>query len=541
MPLLFVEKNSHIYTVRMARSFSNLLITLPKIIIMIDRDGACTSVWQQDMEPYFPVNVADTTSQYDVVIVGGGITGISTAYLLQRSGKRCLVIEARNIGFGTTGGTTAHLNTLLDTTYDTLIKNFGKENAIHVAEAAVEAISLIKKNINDLQIDCAFKETPAFVFSQTEEQTKMLESIYSSSKEVGIPVAYSEKIPVPMPFQRAMRIEKQAKFHPLAYVYALAKAFEEAGGVIVQDERVTELEENEIVTVHTDANKYQGKMVIFATHIPLGINLLHLRCTPYRTYAMAVKLKHEDNYPQGLIYDCMDPYHYYRTQEIKGQQYLIAGGCDHRIASEENTEKFFLQLEAHVRTYYDVDEVSYAWSSQYFEPSDGLPYIGHLPGHGDNVFVATGFGGNGMIYSCVAAITLTHMINGENSPYIKLFDPSRVKPIAGFVNFIKHNAKVAGEIVSKLWPADKLPQLAELAPGDSKVVRFENETIALHKDEHGNLHAVNSECTHMKCTIAWNAAENSWDCPCHGARFSIDGKVLTAPASMDLEQINLQH
>jgi glycine/D-amino acid oxidase-like deaminating enzyme/nitrite reductase/ring-hydroxylating ferredoxin subunit len=505
---------------------------------MIARDGACTSLWQDNMEPYQPTNPADLDKTYDVAIIGGGITGLSTAWLLQKAGKQCIVLEAKNIGFGTTGGTTAHLNTLLDTPYATIIKNFGENNAKLVAKATQDAINLVKQNIEELGIDCAFQEKVGYTFAETEEQSKELDEIYESCQKVGVDIAYTDKIPVPAAHLKAVRFTGQAQFHPLKYVYGLAKAFENAGGVIVEHTRVKNVTGDDILTIEND-KPYTAKAVVFATHIPIGINLLHLRCIPYRTYAMAVRLQHGSDYPHALVYDSQDPYHYYRTQEINGVPYLIGGGCDHRTASEENTEKRFLQLEAHLRKHFNIEAVGYAWSSQYFEPADGLPYIGHLPGHQPNVLVATGFSGNGMIYSSVAAITLTHMLMGQESHYIKLFDPNRVKPIAGFVNFIKHNTTVAGEIISKIWPADKLHALVELAPGDSKVVKYEDDTIALHKDEHGNLHALHSECTHMKCTIAWNSAENSWDCPCHGARFSVTGEVLTGPASTDLEMVTL--
>jgi glycine/D-amino acid oxidase-like deaminating enzyme/nitrite reductase/ring-hydroxylating ferredoxin subunit len=505
---------------------------------MIARDGACTSIWQDSMEPFAPTNKPEHDKVYDVAIIGGGITGLSTAWLLQKAGKQCIILEAKNIGFGTTGGTTAHLNTVLDTPYHTIAKNFGQDNAKLVAQAAREAIDLIRQNINELGIDCTFREEEGYTFAQTEDQVKDLDEIYKSCQEVGVDIAYTKEIPVPITHLKAIRFEKQAQFHPLQYVYGLAKAFENAGGVIVENTRVRSLEGDDIIKI-VNNKTYAARAVVFATHIPIGINLLHLRCIPYRTYAMAVRLKHDTDYPRALVYDSEEPYHYYRTQEIDGIPHLIAGGCDHRTAEEENTEKRFLHLEAHLRKHFEIEEVRYAWSSQYFEPADGIPYIGHLPGHNANTLVATGFGGNGMIYSSVAAITLSKMLTGEETPYTKLFDPNRVKPIAGFVNFIKHNAVVAGEIISKVWPADKLNALVELAPGDSKVVKYDDATIALHKDEHGNLHALHSECTHMKCTIAWNAAENSWDCPCHGARFSITGEVLTGPAATDLETVVL--
>lgn len=512
---------------------------LVKTSHMIPRDGNCTSLWQDSIDPYQTMHKADPTVTYDVAIIGAGITGLSTAWALQKAGKTCIVIEARNIGFGTSGGTTAHLNTLMDTPYATIAKNFNQQAADLVAAAAKQAIDTIKQNIDELAIDCDFKELPGFLFAQNEEENKVLDEIVTSAQEAGVAVEYTQRTPVPITHTKAARFDNQAQFHPLRYIYGLAKAFEEKGGVIVEQTRVIGVDGDDVVEISTQNQSYHAQIVVFATHIPIGINLLHLRCAPYRSYAMSVKLKHDQDYPTGLAYDCQDPYHYYRSQEVDGQTYLIGGGYDHRTAEETNTEKCFLQLEAHLRKHFDVEQVMYAWSSQYFEPADGLPYIGRLPGHGANVLVATGFGGNGMIYGTVSSFVLHDVILGIENPYADLFNPNRVKPVAGFVNFIKHNAAVAGELISKLVPADKLNELADMAPGEGKVVKYENHTLALHKDDNGNLHALHSECTHMKCTIAWNTAEGSWDCPCHGARFGVDGAVLTGPAARDLTPVNI--
>lgn len=507
---------------------------------MFARDGASTSLWQDSIDAFIPSTTASPDTVYDVIIIGGGITGLATGYALQKQGKKCLLIEARNIGFGTTGGTTAHLNTLLDTTYPELISNFGEDNAKLVADAARRAIAMVKSNIDELDIDCDFEPKAAFIFAQNEDQAKELDELHEGCEKVGVRTSFVQRIPVPIPFSKALRIDDQAQFNPMKYVVSLAKAFEAAGGAILEQTRVTGVEENDIAVVTTEGRNYQARFIVFATHIPIGINLLHLRCAPYRSYAMAVKLKDASGYPAELAYDSLDPYHYYRTHVVNGEPYLIAGGYDHRTAAEDNTEKCFLQLEAHIRTYFDVDEISYAWSSQYFEPTDGLPYIGRLPGHEANILVATGFSGNGMIHSHIAARVLAHIIQGQDDPCIKLFDPNRIKPVAGFMNFISHNATVAGEMLGKLVPAEKLEEVAALAPGESRIVKKDGVTMALHKDPAGRLHAVYPECTHMKCTIAWNSVESSWDCPCHGARFDIDGAVLTGPASVNLKKLPLQ-
>jgi hypothetical protein len=506
---------------------------------MINRDGKCTSLWQTTVKPYQASQVADESMMYDVAIAGGGITGITTALLLQQAGKKCIVFEAANLCFGTTGGTTAHLNTLLDTPYTTISKNFGKENARLVASAASEVIELVRENIISYKIECGFEEADAYLFSQNEKQSKELEEILQAATDAGLDVSLENKLPVSIPFEKVMKVKGQAKFSPVEYVHALAKAFEKAGGVILQDCRVTGAEEIEPLQITTSKGLYRAKDLVYATHIPAGVNLLHLRCSPYRSYAMAVKLKGK-SYPKGLCYDMYDPYHYYRTQVINGEPYFIAGGYDHKTAQEENTEKCFLQLESHVRKYFDVKEVAYKWSSQYFEPADGLPYIGHLPGHPNNIYVATGYGGNGMVYSHVAAMLLKNMLLNEESPYISLFNPNRIKPVAGFKNFISHNADVIKQFAGKWFGHEKLEELADLAPGEGKVVIYNNQKLALYKSEDNVLHALNPICTHLKCDVAWNTAEQTWDCPCHGTRYSYTGKMLTGPADKDLEEIEIR-
>jgi len=506
---------------------------------MVQRDGSLTSLWQNNMPVYKSQNDPDIQSIYDVAIIGGGITGISTAYLLQAAGKKCILFESNNLCFGTTGGTTAHLNTLLDTPYTTIIKNFGKENAQLVAKATAEAIDLIKTNIEQHKIDCEFEEACAYLFSQTNGQTEELDEIYEACQEVGLDVSYNLSLPVNIEFEKAIEVRGQGKFHPVKYVYALAKAFEEAGGIILQHTRVHGIEDTEGITVETDNGNFRAANLVYATHIPPGVNLLQMRCEPWRSYAMSFTIKGK-NYPRDLVYDMYDPYHYIRSQKIDGKEYLIVGGDDHKTGEQENTEASFLKLESYIRKHFDVDEILFKWSSQYFEPADGLPYIGHLPGHPGNIFVASGYGGNGMTYSSVAALLLKQMILEEESPYIKLFDPNRVKPIAGFTTFLKHNVDAFKNLVEKWFDKEKLEEFAELAPGEAKVTKYNGEKLALYKDENGELHAVSPVCTHMKCSVAWNSAEQSWDCPCHGSRFSYEGKVLTGPADHDLEKIEIK-
>ncbi len=502
------------------------------------RDGATISVWQSNMPDYVSQSHDLPDKTYDVIIVGGGVTGISTALLLQKAGKKCIIAEAKTIGFGTSGGTTAHLNTFMDSPYSEIAQNFGEDNAQLVCTSAKEAIELIRKNVEEYNIDCGFSEQQGYLFSQDEKQDKELEKIFEASKKAGCEVAYSDSIPVPVEFTKAVIFEQQAQFHSSRYIYALAKEFENRGGTLLQNCRVTAVKENDPLEVESSKGKIIAKSLVYATHVPPGVNLLHFRCAPYRSYAIAVKLN-DDNYPAGLAYDMYDPYHYYRTQEIDGKKYLIAGGEDHKTAHEENTQACFTKLEAYLRKYFDINEIPFKWSSQYFQSTDGLPYIGHLPGNPSNVYVATGYGGNGMTYSHVAAKVLTDMIVSGKSEYEKLYNPGRVKPVAGFTDFVKESADVVGNFIGKWFSSSKITQLTEIAAGEAKVVKYEGHSIALFKDETGTVHAVNPACTHIKCSVAWNNAEKSWDCPCHGSRFDAEGEMLTAPARKNLEKLEL--
>lgn len=502
------------------------------------RDGACTSLWQDRMPDYSAQPASLTDKIFDVVIAGAGITGITTALLLQKSGLKCLVAEAHSLCFGTTGGSTAHLNSFLDTTYDMIESDFGEDGAQLVARATRRSLDLFKAHVQEYNIDCGYEEKNGYVYAQDEKQEKELDKMYEASRRAGVAVEYTDSIPVPISFTKAIVYSGQGQIHPSRYVYALAKALEEAGGVIAQNCPVYGYDSGDELTVDTGLGPVKARHLIYATHIPTGINLLHFRCAPYRSYAMAFQLK-DGAYPDGLAYDLYDPYHYYRTQDIDGEKYLIVGGEDHKTAHEKNTEACFTHLESHTRKHFGVEAPAFKWSSQYYESADGLAYIGHLPHNSDNVWVATGFSGNGITYSHIAAITLKDLITQGHSEFGDLFNPNRVKPVAGFASFVKENADVVAEFIGKRISKEKLKDLSDMAAGEARVVKYEGESIALYKDEKGAFHAVNPVCTHAKCIVGWNRAEKSWDCPCHGARFSVDGEVLTGPARKGLPRVDI--
>jgi hypothetical protein len=502
------------------------------------RDGATISLWQDTVQDVV-LPQGSATGHFDVLIAGGGITGVTTALLLQKSGLRCAIAEAHSLCFGTSGGTTAHINTFFDTSYDQIQSDFGKEAAQLIARATNQARDLFRQHVETYNIDCGFAEKDGYLYAVDGQQAEELDKIYQASKEAGVDVEYVDAIPVPVSFVKAVVYRRQAQIHPTRYVLALAQAFTQQGGTILENCRVEKIDKrDEGLEITTSTGTIQAKNLVYATHIPPHINLLHFRNAPYRSYAIAVQLNNEA-YPDALAYDMFDPYHYYRTQEIDGKRYLIIGGEDHKTAHQENTEACFNNLIAHARNHFDVAAVTHRWSSQYFEPSDGLAYIGHLPGGPDNVYVATGYSGNGITYSHIAALTLSDLITKGQSDYAELFRPGRIKPVAGFMEFVKENADVVAQFVGKRLGAEKLEGLAEIAPGEGRLVKYEGSTLAVYKDETGKIYALNPVCTHAKCIVDWNQAEKTWDCPCHGARYNLNGDVLTGPAHRGLEKVEV--
>src|SRR5690606_7616883 len=268
-----------------------------------------------------------------------------------------------------------------------------------------------------------------------------------------------------------------------------------------------------------------------------GVNILHFMNAPYRSYAMAFTLRNE-LYPQELGYDLEDAYHYYRTHEINEKKVLIAGGEDHKTGHSEDTGERFSKLENYVRTHFQVDQVLYSWSSQYYESVDGFPYIGVLPGSKGNIYTATGFRGNGMMFGSLSSKIISDLILTGSNIYENLFNPARIKPIAGFNDFVKEQATVISDFVKDKLITKHIASLGDITEGSAKVGTYERSYDAIYKEQGRKLHIVKRTCPHAQCEVRWNSVVISWDCPCHGSRFNINGKLLTAPAVSGLQKMN---
>lgn len=504
----------------------------------IARDGVNKSLWQDLRYSHVSETIANTEVVYDAIIVGGGITGITTALMLQRAGMQCMVIEAANIGFGTTGGTSAHLNTFFDATYPEITSDFGEDAAKLVAQAGKQAVSIIKGFVDEWSIDCDFEYKDGLLFSGNEKETKQLLEILEASRQAGVETIESADNGLPLLFEKCIRFADQGQFHPLKYVLGLAGQYRNLGGIILENTFVTGTDfKDDIHQISAGNLSFKGRNLVYATHVPPGINVMNFTCAPYRSYVIAAELL-DDSYPKELHYDMQEPYHYFRTHHIGGKPYLVAGGEDHKTGHGE-PEQAFENLENYVREHFKIAAVPYRWSSQYYVPVDGLPYIGQLPLSSERTFMATGFNGNGMIFGTIAGQMIAEEILGIENPYSDLFSPSRIKPLAGFSEFVKENADVTWHLIADRFSAKDLDSIAELKYGEGIVADLNGKKIAVYKDSAGEVTALSPVCTHAGCTVHFNSAEKSWDCPCHGGRFDTSGRVLTGPPRKDLEKINL--
>jgi len=504
----------------------------------MERDGQNISIWQDTVD--LPPAERGKSLCCDVLIIGAGMTGVSTGLRLQKEGLSCLVVDAHNMAFGTSGGTSAHLNTVLDTPYTDIIRQHGLEKAGLVLESVRQAIADIESNVEDYAIDCDFRRCQGYMYAQNEEEAKKMEDIKDAIAQVGITVKDSENVPVPFETMHGIVFEEQGSFHPTKYMLGLRKAFLELGGQLIENTLVQQVNEgaDDKLEVKTENGQiWLARKVIYATHTPPGVQWMNFRLAPYRSYIQVFELEDPTDCPEALIYDMEEPFHYFRTVLLDGNPLLMVGGQDHKTAHEANEQFNFKELEAFVRTRYKVKNKIYEWSSQYYESQDSLPFIGHCTARSHkSELLATGYGGNGMVFSTLAARILTDLIVRGESPYETLYAPSRVGPLSAIRDLLIENLDVVKSFVKGRLKAENIDELIELGRGEAKVIRYEGDKIGVYKDKSGKLYGIDPVCRHAACIVKWNNAESSWDCPCHGARYDCEGRLLNGPALAPLKR-----
>jgi glycine/D-amino acid oxidase-like deaminating enzyme/nitrite reductase/ring-hydroxylating ferredoxin subunit len=479
------------------------------------------SLWSDVEMPGYPALDGDV--RVDVAIVGAGITGLTAARLLVREGKRVAVLEQGKVGSGTTGGTTAHVTQVPDLRYRDLRSKFGRDDLRVVVDSSRAALERIASLVEEDAISCDFARVPAYLYTERSSEISRLEEEVEAAHEAGMPAALVSEVPLPFSVAGAVRYEDQARFHPLSYLASLARTVHANGGRIYEGTRVVDVEAGEPCRVHTERGTVTAESVLFATHTPAGFSLLHAELEPMRSYALAARLRGGDP-PDGLFFDTADPYNYTRRQE----HYLIVGGQDHKTG-EGDPEASYKALEEYVRKRWDVESIDYRWSAQFYDPPDGLPMIGRALTSG-HVWLATGYSGTGMVFGTLGGMLLSDFALGRENPWAEVYRPSRIKPLAAGPHVAKLNVESAAAFVKDRFTIPKVQDLSEVPVGEGRVVEIGGEKAAVYREESGAVHAVSPVCTHALCIVHWNGAEKSWDCPCHGSRFAIDGGVLEGPA-----------
>jgi len=497
------------------------------------------SVWSEatPAPPYEPLSGKVVV---DVAVVGGGVTGITAALLLARAGRRVAVIDARRIGKGETGKTTAHLTEALDVSYQTLISRFGFDGAQLAAVGQRAAIERIGAFTEECAIDCDFSRLPGFTFAETQGELAALEREAAAVRRLGLRASIVDRVPLPFPIAGALRFEDQATIHPRAYLQGLERAFVGLGGKIFEDTQVVAIDEGEACRVISDRGVVTARDVIVAAHVPI-VNrvLLHAKLAAYRTYAVGIDLGGDAGIGDGLYWDMADPYHYIRAQMIGDRRYLLVGGEDHKVGDTDDTTAPFERLEAYVRVRFgrEVAPTDYRWSGQIVESADGLPYVGRNSLSHD-VYVATGYGGNGITQGTLAAMVLVDEICGLANPLSRLLDATRIKPFASAGAVLSENIDYPRHLLTDRLhgaPGGGAEALAAIPPGEGRVLSMAGERLAVYRNGNGQLSALSPVCTHLGCLVHWNTTEKSWDCPCHGSRFDPHGRVLNGPAVAALE------
>ena len=500
-----------------------------------------TSLWQATASVPSRPPLADHVTT-DVCVVGAGIAGLTVAYEAARGGKRVVVLEKEEIGSGESGRTTAHLANAIDDRYAALEKAVGAGNARLAAESHTAAIDAIERIVRDERIDCDFTRLDGYLFCAEGDGPDLLKEELEAAHRAGLGgVTLETSTPVRgWDSGPALRFPAQGRFHVLRYLDGLARGIERAGGVIHGRSRAEKIEGGTPAMVTTaDGLTVAADDVVVCTNGSISdMMVTHIKQAPYRTFVVALRVP-KGSVPDALYWDTGDPYHYVRLQELDAKSdALIVGGEDHKTAHEDDAGDRFERLEGWTRARFPVAaERLYQWSGQVLEPHDYLAFIGRNPDGAEHIWMASGDSGMGMTHGTIAGLLLGDLLRGRKNPWEKLYDPKRVTlHHTELATMAKENADVAVQYADYVTPG-QVGGVESIPRGQGRVIRRGVHKIAAYRDEAGTLHECSAVCTHLKCIVDWNTAEKSWDCPCHGSRFSATGKVLAGPATADLERL----
>ena len=491
--------------------------------------SAAESLWL-DAAP--PTEYAQLSGdrEVDVAVLGGGITGLTTALLLKRDGARVAVLEATRVGHGVTGCTTAKFTALQQTVYSTLRSRHGRDGAAVYAEASAAAVELAVALAAEEGIDCELERRPAFTYAPTVSERSTVERENEAASEAGLPVTLVDDADLPYGVDCAVRLDHQVQLHPVRYVQGLAAAVHGDGSQVLEQTRATAVDDGNPCRVHTERGTVMAQQVVVATHYPLlDRGLFFARLEPTRSYVIAARVR--GAVPRGMSISAGGT-----TRSVRSHgELLIVGGEGHSTGARSASPERYGRLEQFAREHWDVEAVSHRWSAQDPVSWDHLPVIGRYHPGSSRLFVASGFHKWGMTSATFAGRILSDLIAGRDNPWAARFSPSRVG-VRGLAKLAQINAKVGLDFVGDRLLLPRPGSAAGVPPGEAHVLPDGLGRKGVYRSEDGTLDAVSLRCTHLGCLLRWDGAERSWDCPCHGSRFDVDGSVLEGPATRPLER-----
>jgi glycine/D-amino acid oxidase-like deaminating enzyme/nitrite reductase/ring-hydroxylating ferredoxin subunit len=473
--------------------------------------------------------------RYDVAVLGAGITGMTAALLLKREGLRVAVLEAGAVCQGVTGHTTAKVTSLHQLVYAELASRFDDDTARVYGEANEAAIALVALLVADYGIDCAWERRPAVTFTEREDEVDQVRAEAETAARVGLPARLVTDTDLPFPVRAAVQFDGQGQFHPRDYVLGLAEQVAGDGCAVYEHSRVVDVRDGDPCRVETPEGSVEASSVIVATHLPLlDRGLFFAKAHPSRSYALAATV--EGPLPDGMYINVEQPTRSVRPYVRGATRMVVVSGEGHKPGEDEDEARHWDALAEWTRRHFAVISVDYLWSAQDYTPVDKIPFVGKVTRTSSNIWTATGFRKWGMTGGTAAAMILADLVAGRDNPWAATFDANRVTPVQSARSFVTENLDVARHFVADRITEPEDAEAAErLGPGEGTVVRIDGTAYAVCRDDDGALYALSPVCRHMGCHVRWNTAERSWDCPCHGSRYTPDGRVIQGPAVHDLE------
>ncbi|MGH9030975.1 MAG: FAD-dependent oxidoreductase [Acidimicrobiia bacterium] len=467
----------------------------------------------------------------DVVVVGAGITGLTLARLLVDAGVDVVVIDAGPVCAGATGYTTAKVTALHRLVYRELADRHGDERARAYAGANQDAVERIAAFVAEDSIECDLVRAPAVTYTEQDENVPRIEAEAEVAVRLGLPIELTTTTSLPYPVKAAIRLDGQLHFHPRRYCLGLAREVVARGGAVYEHTRALKVATRPSgVVVSTDSVAITADRVALATHLPfVDRGGFFARAHPHRSYALSARLR--GDVPQAMYISVEEP-----TRSVRpapGSR-IIVSGEGHKTGHDPDTRRRYAALEDWATRVFEVEAIEHRWSAQDYQTVDGLPYVGRLTARDERILVATGFRKWGMTNGTAAAQIIADAVLERENPWATAFDATRLAPRASIVDFVRDNLDVARRFVGDRLAELRTPSADTLARGMGGIVKRGAARVAAYRDPDGALHAVSSTCTHLGCHVTFNTAEQTWDCPCHGSRFDVDGRVIEGPAVKDL-------